>query len=235
MAEPDPRDPIVFLLLALTATTGLVDAVSILGLGRVFTANMTGNVVFLGFALGGVPEFSIARCSAALAAFLLGAAFGGYFGNTLAAAGHARWLTIISVIEAALLFAAALVASNGYDAEHLSPVTHLYAMIVLTGVAMGLRNATVRKLAVPDMTTTVLTLTLTGLAADWSLVGGANPRWGRRLGGVAAMFCGAVIGALLVTHFGLMAALLLAGLLVVAATVVFARTSSTKMVPGQSH
>lgn len=68
-------------------------------------------------------------------------------------------------------------------------------MIVLTAIAMGLRNATVRKLAVADMTTTVLTLTLTGIAADSSLAGGTNPRWARRLASVIAMFAGAALGA----------------------------------------
>src|SRR3989454_12028004 len=65
------------LLLLLTVTTGLIDAVSVLGLGRVFTANMTGNVAFLGFVLAPVPGFSLVRSLAALAAFLAGAVIGG--------------------------------------------------------------------------------------------------------------------------------------------------------------
>src|SRR2546430_11379246 len=71
------------LLLVLTVTTGLIDAVSVLGLGRVFTANMTGNVVFLGFALARVPGFSAVRSLAALAAFLAGAVIGGRLGIRL--------------------------------------------------------------------------------------------------------------------------------------------------------
>src|SRR2546428_14031880 len=71
------------LLLVLTVTTGLIDAVSVLGLGRVFTANMTGNVVFLGFALARVPGFSAVRSLAALAAFLAGAVVGGRLGIPL--------------------------------------------------------------------------------------------------------------------------------------------------------
>lgn len=63
----------------------------------------------------------------------------------------------------------------------------LYSAIVLTGLAMGVRSATVRKLAVPDLTTTVLTLTITGLAADSSLAGGSNPGWLRRGAGGAAL------------------------------------------------
>src|SRR5438309_11844799 len=71
------------LLVVLTITTGLIDAVSVLGLGRVFTANMTGNIVFLGFALAGVPDFSARRSLAALAAFLIGAVIGGRLGARL--------------------------------------------------------------------------------------------------------------------------------------------------------
>src|SRR5579863_5196761 len=72
LPSPDPISP--YILLGMTATTGIVDAVSLLALGHVFTANMTGNVVFLGFALAGAQGFSIARSSMALIAFLLGAA-----------------------------------------------------------------------------------------------------------------------------------------------------------------
>jgi uncharacterized membrane protein YoaK (UPF0700 family) len=74
----------------------------------------------------------------------------------------------------------------------------MYAMIVLTSVAMGMRNAGVRKLGVPDLTTTVLTLTITGLAADSSLARGSNPRWQRRVASVIALFGGAALGAAMV-------------------------------------
>jgi uncharacterized membrane protein YoaK (UPF0700 family) len=61
------------ILLGLTATAGMIDAVSFLALGRIFTANMTGNVVFLGFAVAGAAETSVARSGTALPAFLAGA------------------------------------------------------------------------------------------------------------------------------------------------------------------
>src|SRR5262245_37469433 len=77
-------DPVVFALIALTFFTGVIDAVSFLGLGRVFTANMTGNVVLLGFAAAGVPGLSVARSLAALAAFFIGAAAGGRLANIMA-------------------------------------------------------------------------------------------------------------------------------------------------------
>ena len=82
---------------------------------------------------------------------------------------------------------------------------------------MGLRNATVRRLAVPDLTTTVLTLTLTGVAADSSLAGGDNPRAGRRLASVALMFAGAALGTVLL-RLGLALPLVVSGACVLAAT-----------------
>ena len=65
--------------------TGLVDAVSYLALGRVFVANMTGNVVFLGFAAVGYGDFSVLASLAAILAFLLGAVAGGRFASWLGA------------------------------------------------------------------------------------------------------------------------------------------------------
>ena len=67
----------------------------------------------------------------------------------------------------------------------------IFSVIALTAVAMGLRNSVVRRLAIPDLTTTVLTLTIAGLAADSSLVGGDNPRWQRRGAAILAILAGA--------------------------------------------
>lgn len=157
------RDPLPFALLTLTFVTGLVDAVSFLALDHVFTANMTGNVVLLGFAIAGAPGLSVARSLTSLVAFLVGAVLGGRLGLAMAVARR-RWLLTIAAWEAVLLFAAALV-SIGFDVGTATPPGRRYGMIVLTALAMGARNATVRQLAVPDLTTTVLTLTLTAVAA----------------------------------------------------------------------
>lgn len=184
---------VVPILLGLTVVTGLVDAASVLGLGRVFTANMTGNVVFLGFAATGAPGFSFARSSAALMAFLLGAVAGGRIGLPLGAGPASRPVAMALGCEAALLLAATGVAL-GCGADLIEFPVRLYSAIVLTGVAMGIRNAVVRKLAIPDLTTTVLTLTLTGLAAD-SVAGSGGPRWGRRIASILCMFAGAAVGA----------------------------------------
>src|SRR6202012_5299344 len=79
--------PLPPLLVSMTLVTGLVDAFSYLVLGHVFVANMTGNVVFLGFALAGAPGFSIAASLVALAAFAAGAVIGG---RIVARYGHHR-------------------------------------------------------------------------------------------------------------------------------------------------
>src|SRR5262249_4941100 len=149
-----------------------------LGLGRVFTANMTGNVVLLGFALTGTPGLSVSRSVVALLAFFVGAIVGGRLGHSMAVPSRRRWLVTTGIGEAILLGAAAIGSAGLVRAV---PVPRLYGIIVLTALAMGFRNATVRRLAVPDLTTTVLTLTLTAVAADSSLAGGDNPRLGRRL------------------------------------------------------
>ena len=214
------NDSLPLALMALTVVTGLIDAVSFLGLGRVFTANMTGNVVFLGFAVVGAPGLSIPRSLTSLIAFLLGAVLGGRLGVMMAAGSRRRWLLTAAVAEATLLFVAAF-AALGFDVASGTPASSLYAVIILTAVAMGLRNATVRRLAVPDMTTTVLTLTLTGLAADSSVAGGNNPRIGRRISSVLLMFAGAAVGALLL-RYGLALPLILSGVCVLVATTAYA-------------
>ena len=74
------------------------------------------------------------------------------------------------------------------------------AVIALTGFAMGVRNGTVRRLGVPDLTTTVLTLTVADLAFDSSIAGGANTRWRLRVAAISMMFLGAASGALVLRH-----------------------------------
>ncbi|MDQ1534046.1 MAG: hypothetical protein QOF28_1807 [Actinomycetota bacterium] len=198
--------PLPPLLVGLTIVTGLVDAFSYLLLGRVFVANMTGNVVFLGFAFAGAKGFSIAASLVALAAFVCGALIGGKVGSGL---GHHRGhlLAVATSFEALLLGASLVVAAASGE-----PVGggYRHPLIVLLGLSMGIQNATARKLAVPDLTTTVLTLTITGVAADSSIAGGAGSASGRRLVVVAAMLVGALAGAALVLHVHIVAPLAIA-------------------------
>jgi len=208
------------LLLMLSATTGLVDAASVLGLGKVFTANMTGNVVFLGFAAVGTPGFKVIPAVLALASFMIGAWGAGQLGRAHTDRPLGRWLVSAAVVEAGLLWIAALIALD-IDVAAQAPQMGVMAVIVLTGFAMGLRNATVRQLKVADLTTTVLTLTVTGIAADYA--GGRSPNFARRFGAIASIFGGAAVGALLLLHGGLALPLALAGAMVLGATLLFLR------------
>ncbi|MEV8320357.1 YoaK family protein [Streptomyces sp. NPDC059900] len=179
------------LLVVLTFVTGLVDAVSYLGLDRVFVANMTGNVVFLGFALAGDVQLSATASLLAAGSFVVGAWLGGRIAPRVA-----RPLRLFALIVGAhaVLVAAALVLDATADVRDV--------LIVLLALGMGLQNAVVGKLAVPDLNTTVLTRTLTGLAADRF-----GPASVRRFVSVAAMFAGALVGGLLQLRHGTVAAL----------------------------
>lgn len=186
--------PLPALLLVLTVATGVVDAVSILALGRVFVANMTGNVVFIGFALAGAPGFSLIASLLALAGFLLGAAVCAPVINRWRET-RIRLLAVVATAELILLAGATAVAASSGEPLHQTPQN---VVAVVAATALGLQNAAARELAVPDATTTVLTMTLTGFAADLSR-GNADAVL-RRLLAVAAMLGGAVTGAELVLH-----------------------------------
>ena len=196
-------------LIAATLVTGVVDAVCYLALGHIFVANMTGNVVFLGFALAGAKGLTVWAPALAAACFAAGAwtetrlarrSPGGpdhhRLGNAIAS--HAGFVAV-----------ALLIAALEDDAK---TATHAQLIAVLA-FGFGLQNAVVRKVAVPDLTTTVLTMTVTGLAAD-----PLGKPTVRRLLSVGCIFLGALSGGLLVLHQSISAALGLAlGLLVVSA------------------
>jgi uncharacterized membrane protein YoaK (UPF0700 family) len=189
-----PDGPLPPLLLGLTLFTGLVDATSYLMLGHVFVANMTGNVVFLGLGIAGAGAISIWASLAAIGSFLVGGVAGGRIGARWSS-DRGRHLTATTATELLLVAGALVVAA--FSTHHIGTGSR-YAMIVLLAVAMGVQNATARKLAVPDLTTTVLTMTLTGVAADSKLAGGPGSRIARRALSVAAMLLGALIGGALI-------------------------------------
>lgn len=70
-----------------------------------------------------------------------------------------------------------------------------WARLVLLGAGMGVQNAVVRRLAIADLTTTVLTLAITGIASDSALAGGDNLRLTRRVASIVVMLGGAIAGA----------------------------------------
>jgi uncharacterized membrane protein YoaK (UPF0700 family) len=222
--------PLPALLLLLTVATGVVDAVSILALGRVFIANMTGNIVFIGFALAGAPGFSLVAALLALAGFLLGAAAGGPVATRFQAS-RGRLLAVVTTAELVLLAGAVVIAAFSRQPFAAMPRN---LIVLVAATALGLQNAAARALAVPDATTTVLTMTLTGLVADlrqrngWVVL--------RRLLAVGAMLVGALAGAALVLRgsatWALAAALVAVAVVCSAAWVLQRRPGGWQTPPG---
>lgn len=229
---PDMRDrhgPLPPLMLALTVVTGLVDAFSYLLLGHVFVANMTGNVVFSGFAIVGAAGFSLAAALAALAAFAVGALLAGRVAHR---ARHRGRLLRQALLLETLLILVAYVIAQIVGTPYAGAVR--YWLIALLGLGLGVQNAAARALAVPDLTTTVLTLTITGMASDSRAAGGSGGKAGRRTLSVAAMFAGGLTGATAALHGAPALPLLLAVVLLVAVTVAafaLTRTDSTWTAP----
>jgi uncharacterized membrane protein YoaK (UPF0700 family) len=193
-AAASVRHPLTLALLALTFTTGLIDAASYLGLGHVFTANMTGNVVLFGFGIAGTGGLPVVSPFVSMIAFVVGAGAGGVLASRVGDR-HSLHIGAALVIEFVLTAVAAVftavvdVHANAFSGD---------LVVALLAFAMGVRNATVRRIGVPDLTTTVLTMTLTGLAADSRAIGGSGRGTARRVAAVAAMLTGALAGALLV-------------------------------------
>jgi uncharacterized membrane protein YoaK (UPF0700 family) len=217
MAPASKQGPVLLgTLLGLTVVSGLVDAVSYLGLGHVFTANMTGNVVLLGFAAAGASGFSAAACLTSLGAFLLGAAAAGRAARALTS--RRRLLAAAMATEAV---ATGIAAALAFGAAEVSAGWPRFTIIAVLAFGMGVRNSTIRRLAVPDLTTTVLTMTLTGLAADSPLAGGDNARAARRSAAVAAMLLGAFAGASGFLHAGAGTTLMIGSVIVLAVGAAF--------------
>jgi len=152
------------LLLALAFAAGYIDALSYLGLSRVFTANMTGNTVLLGIALAQLDGDAIARSSLALAGFLAGAAAGAWIVERDHSDGLWPWaVTLALTLEMLLLLA---FAAGWYLAQDtLASATTTAALIVLSALAMGVQSAAVTRLDISGIATTYLTGTLTNLVA----------------------------------------------------------------------
>ena len=202
----DRHGPLAPMMVALTVVTGIVDAVSYLRLGHVFVANMTGNVVFLGFALAGAAGLSSSASLAAIAAFLAGAFAGGRLAARTPA--HRGFMLRSATAVQASLLALALVLALTASAPLQQGMR--YALLVALALAMGVQNSAAQRLAVPELTTTVLTRTLTGIASEAD----SGARLGRRSLAVLAMLAGALVGALLALEVSIAAALVPAVVLV---------------------
>ena len=180
-------------MLALTFSTGIADAVGYLGLDRVFTGNMTGNVVILGMALAGADDLPVVGPLLALGTFMAGAALAGVVLRPVEVGWTPRTTALIAAVGVLLAAITALLLAAGADLTHPVQLT-VTGMLAL---AMGAQAATARHLSVKDVTTVVVTSTITGLAADSRLAGGSGTHAGRRLTAIALICAGAGVGALL--------------------------------------
>ena len=184
------------LMLALTFSTGVVDAIGYLGLDKVFTANMTGNVVILAMGLAGQDDLPIIGPIVALIGFVVGALIAGRILRRIPKGWHRRDTWVLSIVAALLLIAliptAFITETPAVPALGL-PVTALLA------VAMGMQAGTARHVAVADVTTVVITSTLAALAFDSRLGRHTGQQWARRLLAVSLLAIGALSGALLLS------------------------------------
>ena len=193
IASPVAYRPTVAALLALTFATGLVDAISVLVLGHVFVANMTGNLIFLGFWFAPHSGVDLTAAAVALVSFVAGAVLGGRLVRHL---GHdlRLWLTVALGAEAAVLLVLSGLAGAGVLDYHGGG-----RLILITGlaVAFGAQSVAARQFGIPELTTTVLTMTVVAIGSDSRLAGGTGHRERLRYLVVVTMVAGAVVGATL--------------------------------------
>ncbi len=216
VASPVSDRATVAALLLLTFATGLIDAVSVLVLGHVFVANMTGNVIFLGFWF--VPHSGVDLTAAAVAfvGFLVGAVLGGRFARHLDDETR-LWLTAALGTNVVVLLVLAVLAGTGVLDYHDNTKLILIAALA---VVFGSQNAAARQFGIAELSTTVLTSTIVGIGVDSRLAGGTGAREKLRYGVVATMCAGAVVGATM-TRFTVAPVLALTAAVVFAALLIF--------------
>ncbi|MGW6978226.1 YoaK family protein [Streptomyces sp. NPDC054932] len=189
------------LMVALTAVTGVIEAVSLLALGPVFTAMQTGNVLFLAFGAARAGDLPTLPAGISLAAFVLGVFCGSHLEAVSEARGR-RWFVIGLIVEAGLILVAAA-AAWGLAPQYGSPTPRHLAVTAVLALAMGLRNTTIMRANVPGVPTTLVTRSMTAFLGGSAMgrdaiYGYGTAGWTLRGLSVLAMFAGGVLGALLV-------------------------------------
>ena len=203
-------------LLLLTFATGLVDAISVLVLGHVFVANMTGNVIFLGFWF--VPHSGVDLTAALVAfgGFVFGTVIGGRFARHLDEQTR-TWLFAALGMEVVVLVVLSILAGTG-----VLDYRDNTKLILIAGLAItfGAQNATARLFGIQELSTTVLTSTIVGIGFDSRLAGGTGHREKLRYSVVLTMLGGAVVGATM-SLFTVAPVIALAAAVVAASALIF--------------
>ncbi|MBV9120593.1 MAG: DUF1275 domain-containing protein [Chloroflexi bacterium] len=211
------------LLLVLTINAGAVDVLSYLGLQRVFTANMTGNMVLLALSAGSGEEFGAIRAACACLGYVAGALTGARLVNvTRTPEVWPRRVTEAIYLELALL---ALVAIGWHLTATAPARPWLEVLIAVSACAMGLQSAAAARLAVPGISTTYVTGTLTSLMAELAALSGRSS-WGLRAGVVVSVAIGAAANAVILRHWP-PGAVLLPLTLIIAVAVTASRSFKT--------
>jgi uncharacterized membrane protein YoaK (UPF0700 family) len=193
VVSPVPQRTTVVCLLLLTFSTGLVDAISVLVLGHVFVANMTGNVIFLGFWFAPRTVVDMTAALVAFVSFVTGAILGGRLSRHLDGDVR-RWFTVALGIEVVTLATLSILSGSGVLDYHDNTKLILIAGLALT---FGSQAATARQFGIQELSTTVLTTTIVGIGFDSRVAGGTGQREKLRYGVVLTMCAGALVGATL--------------------------------------
>jgi uncharacterized membrane protein YoaK (UPF0700 family) len=179
-------------------SAGAVDAISYLGLGRVFTANMTGNVVLLGLAVVHGTGAQLVRSGVSLVAYSAGVFVAARIAGP--SPGSAVWprrvtatLALVAATQAALLIG--WVSASGRPTGGVEVV-----LVTLSAVAMGGQADAVRALGVSGVSTTYVTGTLTGFVSGVAGSSGSRGERARRAAVLVALLAGAAAGGLLLAR-----------------------------------
>lgn len=218
----EPHGPLPGLLLALTVLAGVVDATSILRLGDVFVATMTGNLVFIGLAAAGAKGFSVGTSALAVGGFVIGVLIGG---RACEAARSHRGRALRNVLVVKLWLAGGVTVIAVLTGPRF-PSGARDAMVVMLAMSMGAQLAAIRFLKVPDLLTVVLTMTITGVITERKR-GWHDPAMVRRGLSLVAFTVGALSGGLLILNVGVAAALSLGLAIIIATTIAAQRVSRT--------
>jgi uncharacterized membrane protein YoaK (UPF0700 family) len=197
VVSPVSERTTVACLLLLTFSTGIVDAISVLVLGHVFVANMTGNVIFLGFWFAPHTVVDMRAALIAFVSFVTGAILGGRLSRHLDGDVR-RWLTVALGVEVVMLATLSILSGTGVLDYHNNTKLILIAGLALT---FGSQAATARQFGIQELSTTVLTTTIVGIGFDSRVAGGTGQREKLRYGVVLTMCAGALVGATLTRWF----------------------------------